>query len=64
MLHFVKTGILLPEDGRLLKVLFDLRQEGDYEDFIEVQRADIEEYTPKVRELVEKLKRLVSLEEK
>ena len=29
--------------------------------FIEVQREDIEEYTPKVRELVDKLKNLISL---
>ena len=58
-LHFVKTGILTVEDGKLLKVMFDLRHEGDYEDFIEVQAEDIEEYTPLVRELVEKLKSLI-----
>lgn len=57
-LQLVKTGILSIEDGKLLKVMFELRHEGDYEDFIEVQEEDIEEYFPKVRELVEKLKLL------
>ena len=58
-LHFIKTGILSTEEGALFKVMFDLRHEGDYEDFIEVERADIEEYTPQVIALVEKLKSLV-----
>ena len=42
--------------------MFDLRHEGDYEDFIEIERVDIEEYTPKVVALVEKLKTLVKNE--
>ena len=58
-LNFVKTGVLTAEDGSLFKVMFDLRHEGDYEDFIDVERADIEEYIPRVKELVEKLKSLV-----
>lgn len=58
-LNFVKTGILTVEEGALFKVMFDLRHEGDYEDFIDVERADIEEYIPQVKELVEKLKNLV-----
>jgi uncharacterized protein (UPF0332 family) len=58
-LNFVKTGILSPDEGALLKVMFSLRHEDDYEDFIEVERADIEEYTPQVSALVKKLKSLV-----
>ena len=33
--------------------------EGDYEDFTDVERADIEEYIPQVKALVDKLKNLV-----
>ena len=58
-LHFVKTNILTVEEGALFKVMFDLRHEGDYEDFIDVERADIEEYTPQVKALVKKLKSLL-----
>ena len=39
--------------------MFDLCHEDDYEDLIDVERADIEEYTPQVVALVEKLKSLV-----
>lgn len=58
-LHFVKTNILTVEEGALFKVMFDLRHEGDYEDFIDVERADIEEYAPQVTALVKKLKELI-----
>ena len=57
-LNFVKPGILTTDEGALLKVMFELRHEGDYEDFVDVERADIEEYTPQVQALVEKLKGL------
>lgn len=60
-LHLVKTGILSAEDGKLLKVMFELRHEGDYEDFIEVTQEDILEYTPRVSELIDKLKSLIDL---
>ena len=60
-MNFVKTGILSTDEGALFKVMFDLRHEGDYEDFVDVERADIEEYTPQVKDLVEKLKRLTEL---
>lgn len=59
-LNFVKTGLLSAEDGALFKVMFELRHESDYEDFIDVERADIEEYIPQVSALVEKLKTLVN----
>lgn len=59
-LNFVKTGILTADEGALLKIMFDLRHEGDYEDFVDVERADIEEYTPQVQDLVEKLKKLAA----
>ena len=60
-LHFVKTGILSSDEGALFKVMFTLRHEDDYEDFIDVELADIEEYTPQVTALVKKLKDLVEL---
>lgn len=58
-LHLVKTGILSIDDGKLFRTLYNLRQESDYEDFIEVHIEDIDELMPKVVELVEKLKNLI-----
>lgn len=60
-LNFVKTGILSADEGALFKVMFDLRHEGDYEDFIDVERTDIDEYAPHVQELVDKLKKLAKI---
>jgi len=59
-LNFVKTGILTADEGGLFKVMFDLRHEGDYEDFIDVDRFDIEEYTPQVTALVDKINRMTN----
>lgn len=63
MLHFqfVKTGILTLEDGALMGLLFNLRQSGDYEDFKQVSKSQIDELTPLVVQFVEKLKTLVSI---
>ena len=49
------------DEGALFKVMFSLRHEDDYEDFIEVERADIDEYTPQVTALVNKIKDLVEV---
>ena len=44
-LHFVLTGILSQQEGRLFKDLFELRQESDYADWITINEEDI---TPKI----------------
>jgi uncharacterized protein (UPF0332 family) len=52
-LHFIKTGKIDPESGRFLARLFDLRQTGDYDDFIDFDRE-------KVMELLEPTDKLIS----
>jgi uncharacterized protein (UPF0332 family) len=58
-LHFVKTGVLTLEDGALVGMLFNLRQSGDYEDFKQVTKLQIEELTPMAVRLVGKIKTLI-----
>lgn len=58
-LHLVKTSIVSIDDGKLFRTMYNLRQESDYEDFIEVHAEDIDELMPKVVDLVEKLKNLI-----
>ena len=45
---------------RLIRKMFSLRQEGDYEDFVEVSEEEIHEYLPQVQTLLEKMKTLIS----
>ena len=52
-LHFIKTGKIDPELGRFLARLFDLRQTGDYDDFIDFDRE-------KVMELLQPADNLIS----
>lgn len=52
-LNFVKTGKIEPDSGRFLARLFDLRQTGDYDDFVEFDRE-------KVMELLEPADKLIS----
>lgn len=54
-LNYVKDGRLTQSDGKLLRQMFNMRQEGDYEDFAETSEEDIKEAMPRVRELMEKL---------
>lgn len=58
--HFVRPGILSREDGRLIRKLFELRQEADYDDFMDADEADINEYLPQVKTLIEKIKSLIN----
>ena len=40
-LHFVKTEIISKEQGRFFKKLFNLRQDGDYDDWFDVEEQDV-----------------------
>lgn len=53
--HFVQTGRLTRDDSRLLKKMYTLRQEGDYEDFVEVTDEEIKMYFPLVESLLNKI---------
>lgn len=54
-LHYVQNGKLSKEEGKLLKRIFDLRQESDYDDFIDADETDITTYLPMVSTLVDRL---------
>jgi len=54
-LHLVQQELLSTEDVRLIRKLFSLRQEGDYEDFVEVTEEEIQQYLPMVKALLDKM---------
>jgi uncharacterized protein (UPF0332 family) len=45
-LYFVKTGLVSHDMGRLLKVLFGMRQTGDYSDRFDLTEEDV---VPKIQ---------------
>ena len=59
--HFVKSGIITKEDGRLLRHLFDLRNEDDYENFVDAGEDEVTELFPKAQQLLDKLIKLNKL---
>ena len=56
--HFVKTGLVPKENGRLYNRLFDARQEGDYVDFVVFERDDVEPWIPQVKSFIETISEL------
>lgn len=57
--HYVRTGILSNEDGSLLARLQNMRHSGDYDDFIDWTREDVEPCIEKVETFVEKIKKVI-----
>lgn len=54
-LHFVKTGKISSELGKVFTDLFDKRHASDYDDFISVSREDVEDLLPPAKEFIEKI---------
>ncbi len=59
--HYVKLGIVVKENGRLYNRLFDLRQEGDYMDFVSFEAEIIQPLVEETALFVDNIKSLVSL---
>ena len=60
-LHFIKTGKIDPELGRFLARLFDLRQIGDYDDFIDFDKEKVMELLPPAGQLISAIGKLLNL---
>jgi len=58
-LHFVKTGIVDIELGKFFSELFDMRQTGDYEDYIEFMETDVLDLMKPAEDLITKIEDLL-----
>lgn len=58
--HFVNTGAVSKEAGRLYGELFKSRQRGDYVDFTEFSEARVRGYLDECREHIAELKMKIS----
>ncbi len=59
-LHFVSPGIVSKENGKLYTELFDMRQSGDYVDFIDFEREDVAGLLPPAKQLIDQIEQLLS----
>jgi len=51
--HFIKTGVLPIEFGKIYSQLFTWRQKGDYDDLFDFNRDKVEPYFEPVKALIE-----------
>ena len=62
-LHFVSKGIISNELGRLYRKLFELRQTGDYSDFITIEPAELKSFVKPSEEFINTLDKLIQKDE-
>jgi uncharacterized protein (UPF0332 family) len=62
--HFIKTGIVSKELGRLYSKLFETRQLGDYDDFFDLEEKDILPLLEPVRTFIFEIEQLINMDEK
>ncbi len=58
-LHFVKSGKISKEDGKLFSDLFDNRQKGDYADFVKFDRDMVIDFIKPVENLLKNIEKLL-----
>ncbi|MBQ9641570.1 MAG: HEPN domain-containing protein [Bacteroidaceae bacterium] len=60
-LYYVKAERISEEEGKIIRQLFNMRNEDDYSDFIEADKNDIDLFMPKAKLLLNKLVQLNKL---
>lgn len=59
-LHFVKSGLIDKEIGKFYTDIFDMRQTGDYDDYIDFEKEDVLDLIGPANELISKIETLLS----
>ncbi len=58
-LHYVKTGIIEIELGKAYSDLFDWRQKGDYSDFFDFTKDDVQSIHEPTKRLIAAVKKVI-----
>ena len=58
-LHYIKENIIEKSHGDLFKKLFNLRQTGDYEDWIDIEEEDITPLIEPSQNFIEEIEKLI-----
>jgi len=59
-LHFVKSGLIDKDSGKFYTDIFDMRQTGDYDDYIDFEKEDVLDMIGPANELISKIEILLS----
>lgn len=57
--HFIKTGKIKKEFGKIYSQLFTWRQKGDYDDLFDFDKDKVLPYFPSVISLIEEIEKMV-----
>jgi uncharacterized protein (UPF0332 family) len=60
--HFIKEGIFPEELGRTVNKAFELRQRGDYREYLDLTREQVEPFLDKAQTFVKIIKRFLETE--
>ena len=60
-MHFIKNGLIDKELGRYYSNIFDKRITGDYDDFIDYQKADVLSLLKPAKELIQEIDKLINI---
>jgi len=59
-LHFISTGMVSKESGKFYSEIFDLRQESDYENFIEFDENEVAVLFLPAKKMITEIKQLLA----
>jgi len=59
-LHFVAKGLISKEQGKLLKQLFELRQNGDYSDWFSIEEIDVKPLVEPAEKFIAEIENLIN----
>ncbi len=61
-MHFIKTGRIEKELGKFYTDIFDKRQVGDYDDFVEFEKEEVLELLIPAKQLLNNINQLLKEE--
>lgn len=57
--EFVKPAIIKKEFGRFYNKIFEFRQRGDYEDFVEFSKAEVKQWLDRAEKFIVEIDRII-----
>lgn len=59
-LHFIKSGLIDKELGKFYTDIFDKRQTGDYDDFVDFSKEEVVSMIKPAKQLIDSIEELLS----